>query len=168
MEKFEEQAALHKLDSLINFKFDNTEDHRQSLKAGSNELILFEEQALFLFAVFWHILKKVKGKELVQRNKKDPILVWKELLHHHKGSDASMDAAMKLLQHLFQLNSSKFNSWLQFLAEYDTIIEYYNRTNTAVMSDEMKQQFLRLGVVQNSIYATHLISQPNARLLQEH
>ena len=62
MEKFEEQAALHKMDSLINSKFDNTEDHRQTLKAGSNELVLFEEQALFLSAVFRHILKTVKGK----------------------------------------------------------------------------------------------------------
>ena len=81
----------------------------------------------------------VKGKELIQRNKKDPIKVWKELLHHHKGGDASMDAAMKLLQRLFQLDSSKFNSRLQFLVEYDTIIEYYDQTNTAVMSDKMKQ-----------------------------
>ena len=113
MEKFEEQASLHKLDSLINSKFDSTDNHRQSLKAGSNERILFEEQALFLFAVFRHILKTVKGKELVQRNKKDPIMVWKELLHHHKGSDASMDAAMKLLQRLFQLNASKFKTWKQ-------------------------------------------------------
>jgi hypothetical protein len=56
---------------------------------------------------------------------------------------------LRLLQRLFQLNSSKFNSQLQFLAEYDTIIEYYDRTNTAVMSDKIKQQFLRLGVVQD-------------------
>ena len=60
-----------------------------------------------------------------------------------------MDAAMKLLQRLFQLDSSKFNSRLQFLAEYNTIIEYYNQTNTAIMSDKMKQYFLKLGVVQD-------------------
>lgn len=95
------------------------------------------------------MLKTVKGKELIQWNKKDPIKVWKELLHHHKGNDASMDAVMKLLQHLFQLNAYKFNNWLRFLAEYDTIIKYYNKTNTAAMSDKMKQQFLRLGAVQD-------------------
>ena len=110
MEKFEEQASLHKLHSLLNSTHDDTEGHRQSLKSNSNELLLFEEQAVFLFLFFWYTLKTVKGKELIQRNKKDLIKVWKGLLHHHKESDISMDAAMRLLQRLFQLDASKFNS----------------------------------------------------------
>ena len=75
MEKFEEQASLHKLDSLIYSKHDSTADHRQTLKVGSNELILFDEQALFLFSILRYTLETVKGKELIQRNKKDPIKV---------------------------------------------------------------------------------------------
>ena len=47
-------TAVEDLMELFNHmdsKHDNTADHRQTLKVGSNELILFDEQALFSFSI---------------------------------------------------------------------------------------------------------------------
>ena len=134
---------------MLNSTFDNTEKHRLSLTKDSYDLELFEEQVNFLSIVFKYTLRTVKGKDLVQSYPDDPIQLWQKLLYHLKGSDASTEAASKLLQRLFTIDISHFEKKALFLQEYNTIIDYYNKTNTAVMQNSMKLQFLRLAITQD-------------------
>jgi hypothetical protein len=151
---------------MLNSSFDDTETHRLSLTKDSYDLKLFEEQVNFLSIVFKYTLRTVKGMNLVQLYPTDPIQLWQELLYHHKGSDASTGAASKLLQRLFTIDISHFATKALFLQEYNTIIDYYNKTNTAVMQNSMKLQFLRLAITQDKelyqSYTSYLTSKRSA------
>ena len=80
---------------------DDTDTHCKTLAADSYDLELFDDQVNFLNVVFEHILRTVKGKDLVQTYHDDPIQLWKKLIFHHEGSDASLEAASKLLHRLY-------------------------------------------------------------------
>ena len=71
------------------------------------------------------------------------------MLYHHKGSDASTEAASKLLQRLSTIKISHFTSKSLLLQEYDAIMKYYNKTNTEAMQASMKLQFLWLATIQD-------------------
>ena len=92
----------------------------------------------------------------------DPIQLWKKLLFHHKGSDASTEAASRLLQRLSTIKIGDFATRSLFIQEYSTIIEYYDETNTAVMHNSMKLMFLRNATVQDkdlvTLYTAYLSS----------
>ena len=63
-------------------------------------------------------------------------------------------------------NISHFATKALFLLEYNTIIDYYNKTNTAVMQNSMKLQFLRLAITQDKelyqSYTSYLTSKRSA------
>ena len=84
----------------------------------------------------------------------DPIQLWKKLLFHHKGSNASTEAASRLLQRLGTIKIADFATRSLFIQEYSTIIEYYDETNTAVMHNSMKLMYLRLAAVQDKDLTT--------------
>jgi hypothetical protein len=74
---------------------------------------------------------------------------------------------VNLLQRLFTIDVSHFRTKALFLQEYNTvIIDYYNKTNTAVMQNSMKLQFLRLAITQNKelyqSYTSYLTSKRTA------
>ena len=105
---------------------------------GSYDLELFDDQVNFLSIIFEYVLRTIKGKDLVQLYPNDPIQLWKKLLYHHRGSDASIQASSRLLQRLGTISIGDFSSRSLFLQEYAKIIEYYNETNTAAMQANMK------------------------------
>merc|ERR1711966_196865 len=82
--KFERKAQVHKYKRLLDSEYDDSDTHRKTLKVGSHDLELFEEQTNFLSIVFEHVLRTVKGKDLVRMYPNDPIRLWKKLLFHHK------------------------------------------------------------------------------------
>ena len=165
-QNFERKVQVHKYKRILQSNFDDTEKHRLSLTNDSYDLELFDEQVNFLSIVFQYTLRTVKGMDLVQLYPNDPIQLWQKLLYHHKGSDASTEAASKLLQRLFTIDISHFATKALFLQEYNTIIDYYNKTNTAVMQNSMKLQFLRLAITQDKelyqSYTSYLTSKRTA------
>ena len=128
--------------------------------------LLFEEQVNIMSNIMECSLRTVKGKDLVRRHPNDPVQLWKQLMFHHKGSDASTDAASKLLKRLTDIQVSHFPLKLLFLHEFATIIDYYNDTNTAVLDNSMKLQYLRLAVMQDKdlqgLYTSYLASMRTA------
>ena len=116
--------------------------------------LTFDEQINFLSIVFEFVLRTVKGKDLVQMYLGDPIQLWKKLLFHHKGSNASTEAASRLLQRLGTIKIADFATRSLFIQEYSTIIEYYDETNTAVMHNSMKLMYLWLAAVQDKDLTT--------------
>ena len=158
--KFERKAQIHKYKRLLESTYPDTATYRSTLTVNSHDLELFEEQVNFLCIIFQYVLRTVKGKDLARLYPADPIKLWKSLLHHHKGSDASTEAAGKLLQRLYNIDISHFQSKSLFLQEYDTIIDYYNKTNTELMQASMKLQFLRLATIQDkdlyTLYTSYL------------
>ena len=98
--KFERKAQLHKYKRILESTFNDTETHRLTLTIGSHDLELFDDQVNFLSIVFEYVLRTIKGRDLVQIYPTDPIQLWKKLLYHHRGSDASTEASSRLLQRL--------------------------------------------------------------------
>ena len=84
------------------------------------------------------------------------------MLYHHKGSDASTEAASKLLQRRSTIKISHFTSKSLLLQEYDAIMKYYNKTNTEAMQASMKLQFLWLATIQDkdlyTLYTSIILS----------
>ena len=117
-------------------------------------------------------LQTVKGKDLARRYPNDPVQLWKKLLFHHKGSNASTDAASKFLQQLTDIQISHFPLKTLFLHEFATIIGYYNDTNMAVLDNNMKLQYLRLAVMQDKelqgLYTSYLVSMQTAAGVVNH
>ena len=118
--------------ALLESSYPNTQTHRLiTLTQDSHDLELFEEQVNFLCIVFQYVLHTIKGRILARLYPADPILLWKNLMYHHKASDASTEAADKLPQRLSTIKISHFASKSLFLQdEYDAIMKYYNKTNT--------------------------------------
>ena len=106
--KFERKAQVHKYKRLLTTTYKDTESHRLTLAKDSYDLELFEEQVNFMSIIMEFSLRTVKGKDLIRMYPADPIQLWKKLLFHHKGSDASTDAASKLLQRLTDIRISNF------------------------------------------------------------
>ena len=134
---------------LLESSYPNNQTHWLTLTQDSHDLELFEEQVNFLCIVFQYVLHTVKGRDLARLYPADPILLWKNMLYHHKGSDASTEAASKLLQRLSTIKISHFTSKSLLLQEYDAIMKYYNKTNTEAMQASMKLQFLWLATIQD-------------------
>ena len=164
--KFERKAQVHKYKRLLTTKYKDTDKHRLTLTKDSYDLELFEEQVNFMSIIMEFSLRTVKGKDLVRRYPNDPVQLWKQLMFHHKGSNASTDAASKLLKRLTDIQISHFPLKSLFLHEFATIIDYYNDTNTAVLDNSMKLQYLRLAVMQDKelqgLYISYLASMRTA------
>ena len=141
LERLSKNHIFHRL---ITSTHETKNDFEATLVADSLAAELFERQCNFLSLVFKNVLHKVKGRDIQRENEDDPIVVWYQLTQHHKGSDASLEAAGNLIIKLFQLNPNKFRSMCKFLTLYEAIIINYDNTIEDPMPNSMKLIFLKL------------------------
>lgn len=140
----ERTSKNHHCYRLLSSSHETKTDFQATLTPGSLDSDLFGYQCNHLCVVFKEVLQTIKSRDIQRKNEDDPIAIWYQLCQHHKGSDAALEAAGKLVLQIFQLNPAKFKSMCEFLTAYDVLIINYDNTNSEKMPNSMKLIFLKL------------------------